>query len=212
MKRQAFEYGAFLKRYSVDPLSAGTEPEPITIAAIQALDADIRQFATQHGLVVTSEHDFEANEQKTNPRPQDGVFSPGIQSFIWVYRVLHQWLDQVHVQLQRHEGSKAPADTPHRSAVEHHPLTFMAAIIKASTPVLLAITVGAFVTGLGFAGVGAYLVYKGSSGDTEISLFGQSFKSTNVGIAAIFCAVVMIVLCIRRALHTIEGLARNGKS
>jgi len=70
----------------------------------------------------------------------------------------------------------------------------------------MAVTIGAFISGLGFAAFGAYLVYRGSSGDTEFSLFGQTFKSANVGIAAIFVAVVMIVLLVRRTLSSIDHI------
>ena len=73
----------------------------------------------------------------------------------------------------------------------------------------MTIIIGGFVTGLGFAACGAYLVYRGSSGDTEISLFGQTFKSTNVGIAAIFVAVVMIVMLVRRTLGTVDRIANS---
>jgi len=47
---------------------------------------------------------------------------------------------------------------------------------------------------------GVVLVYLGSTGDTEMSLFGNSFKSQNVGIAAMFCGAVVAVLGFRRAL------------
>jgi amino acid permease len=70
----------------------------------------------------------------------------------------------------------------------------------------MVVIVGAFLSGLGFAGYGAYLVYLGSNGETELSLFGQTFTSTNAGGAVIFIAVVMIVLLVRRTLATIDRL------
>lgn len=55
---------------------------------------------------------------------------------------------------------------------------------------------------------GALLVWLGATGDTEMSLFGNTFKSQNVGIAAMFCGAVLAVLGIRRALLSLERLGR----
>lgn len=88
----------------------------------------------------------------------------------------------------------------------------MAAIIKAGRPIFMTIIIGGFLTGLGFAICGAYLVYRGSTGVTELFLFGQTFKSTNVGIAAIFVSVVMIVMLVRRTLGTVDRIVGKGDS
>jgi hypothetical protein len=49
----------------------------------------------------------------------------------------------------------------------------------------------------------------GIQGDTEFSFFGQSFKSTHIGIAAIFLASALIVLNIRRVLKSVESMQQK---
>ncbi|MGI0016320.1 MAG: hypothetical protein ACREBU_23110 [Nitrososphaera sp.] len=51
---------------------------------------------------------------------------------------------------------------------------------------------------------GAYMVYSGTSGNTEFSFFGQTFKSTHVGIAALFIGAAMAVLVSGRILKTVD--------
>jgi hypothetical protein len=48
-----------------------------------------------------------------------------------------------------------------------------------------------WVGGLLFIVAGVILVWLGATGDTEFNFFGNSFKSQNVGIASIFCGVVL---------------------
>jgi uncharacterized membrane protein YidH (DUF202 family) len=55
---------------------------------------------------------------------------------------------------------------------------------------------------------GVALVYLGSTGDTELELFGNHFKSQNVGVVGIFCGAVLAVLGIRRTLLSLERLGR----
>jgi hypothetical protein len=55
-----------------------------------------------------------------------------------------------------------------------------------------------------------WLVYLNSVGQTEFTLFGQTFKSANVGIAAIFIAAVTFVLTIRAILRTIRHTTTHG--
>jgi hypothetical protein len=66
------------------------------------------------------------------------------------------------------------------------------------------IAVGSFIVGAFLAALGVILVYLGSTGDTEFNLFGQTFKSQSVGVAAIFIGAVLIVLNIRRMLNAIK--------
>src|ERR1700680_3354956 len=77
----------------------------------------------------------------------------------------------------------------------------MADKIKATAPVILTIVVGTIILCLGLA-----LIAFGNHSDanTEFSFFGQKFKSTSVGIAAIFIGGVMVVLTVRRAFKSVD--------
>jgi uncharacterized membrane protein YidH (DUF202 family) len=59
---------------------------------------------------------------------------------------------------------------------------------------------------LAMIAAGVWLVVLGASGETEISLFGNTFKSQNVGVVGIFCGAVLAVLTIRRVLKSVERL------
>lgn len=85
----------------------------------------------------------------------------------------------------------------------------MAGMVIAVTPVLLTVIIFGSLISIGFAGAGVWLVMLGASGDTTFQLFGQSFHSTNVGIAAIFIAAVVATLVIRRALNSLDHAASN---
>ena len=65
------------------------------------------------------------------------------------------------------------------------------------------ITHWTFITGLVIFLIGLAFIFVGSSGNTNFTLFGQSFASTNIGIAAIFVGVIMIVINIGRVLAVI---------
>jgi hypothetical protein len=47
---------------------------------------------------------------------------------------------------------------------------------------------------------------RGNEGATEISIVGNSFRSGNVGIAAIFLGVVLLIANYRRLLTSVERL------
>ena len=80
--------------------------------------------------------------------------------------------------------------------------------VRATSPVLTLVILGGFVSGIIMAGLGIWLVYLGATGVTEFSFFGQTFKSANVGIAAIFLGAAVIVLLVRRALSSLDQAAR----
>src|SRR5437870_12029097 len=63
-----------------------------------------------------------------------------------------------------------------------------------------------FVAGSCLAVLGVVLVYLGSKGQTELNLFGQKIKSSNVGISAIFIGAVLIIVNINRVLDSVERL------
>jgi hypothetical protein len=59
---------------------------------------------------------------------------------------------------------------------------------------------------------GIVFVVLGSTGNTEINLFGNSFKSQNVGIAGLFCGLMLVIVGLRQMLTTLERvLQRHGK-
>ena len=55
---------------------------------------------------------------------------------------------------------------------------------------------------------GIALVYLGSTGDTQVSLFGTDLKTQSVGAVGLICGVVIGVLGIRRSLLSLERLGR----
>lgn len=71
-------------------------------------------------------------------------------------------------------------------------------------PIFSQIVLLTFVVGLLLAIIGIFLVYLGASGDTNFNFFGQEFKSTNTGIAAIFIGASLIVLNTRRLLTSLD--------
>lgn len=80
----------------------------------------------------------------------------------------------------------------------------MSDLIKDNRPILIIITIGTFALALAIGIFGVVLVYKGATGDTEFTFFGHTFKSTNVGISALFLAAAMTVLLIRRTLKSVD--------
>ena len=71
----------------------------------------------------------------------------------------------------------------------------------------LVIAIGILIVGTVLAGMGVFLVYIGSRGDTSISFFGQSFSSSNVGIGAIFIGATTIVVVLTRLLKRLHVLS-----
>jgi hypothetical protein len=66
--------------------------------------------------------------------------------------------------------------------------------------------------GLALIGGGIWLVYLGATGGTELSLFGNEFKSQNVGAVGIFCGAVLVGAVMRRTLRTVERIVEHGDS
>ncbi len=100
---------------------------------------------------------------------------------------------------------KKPAVSCEAQAPPGHPSHVVLPILKS---ILIAITV------LGFALVVAGIVLvclRSSWGDAEPNLFGNTFRSQNVGIASIFCGSALALLGIRRLLTTVERLGHTNQ-
>lgn len=85
----------------------------------------------------------------------------------------------------------------------------MADLIQTTNPLLRTVIIGAYIAGFGIAVLGVILIYLGSTGDTEFSFFGQTLKSTNVGISAIFIGGVSLVLLVRRTLKSVDSIVTH---
>jgi len=83
-------------------------------------------------------------------------------------------------------------------------------VLAATSDLLRVMTHWTFLTGILVSLVGVILVFLGEQGDTGFELFGQTFESTSVGIAAIFIGVVMIILNIRKILGVAVRQAQRG--
>lgn len=73
--------------------------------------------------------------------------------------------------------------------------------IKATKPIFLTAVIGVFLLCVVLAVIA---FRKDATGDTQFTFFGQSFKSTHVGIAAVFIAGVVVVLTIRRVFKSLD--------
>jgi hypothetical protein len=80
--------------------------------------------------------------------------------------------------------------------------------IEAANPILRMVVLGVGALSVLFILAGLVLVLVGATGDTEITLFGNAFKSQNVGIASIFCGAVVMVAIGRRVLTALERLGK----
>ena len=80
--------------------------------------------------------------------------------------------------------------------------------IDAGKPILKASLWGSGIIAALLIGGGALLVWLGATGNTEMTLFGNTFKSQNVGIAGMFCGAVVAAVGIRLALLSLERLGR----
>ncbi len=89
---------------------------------------------------------------------------------------------------------------------------------KLQSPLLTICIIGAFCVGIAFSALGVLLVYLGSQGQTDITLFQLSFHSASVGIAAIFIGagvtlyIVHTVLIIFEKLKDKEGGSNSRKN
>ena len=78
--------------------------------------------------------------------------------------------------------------------------------IQVGTPVMIGVLVVTSLLGLAIIGAGCLLVYWGSTGYSEITLFGNKLNTSNVGAVGIVSGAVLTVLNIRRLLKSLERL------
>jgi uncharacterized membrane protein len=52
-------------------------------------------------------------------------------------------------------------------------------------------------------GAGVFMVYVGSTGTSEVALFGQTINTTSVGVACVFLGIVALVLVVRSAFKAL---------
>jgi hypothetical protein len=92
----------------------------------------------------------------------------------------------------------------------------MTRLINASGSILRIVVIGSLCAGLLISALGLWLVYLGATGATEFSFFGQTLKSLNVGVPALFIGAVTIVLLLRRSLKSLDQAvaldARDGSA
>lgn len=102
------------------------------------------------------------------------------------------------------EGVSVPEAAPSPSSIESPRGTAGQAPLDENRLYIL-IANWTFVTAILIGVIGVVLILAGGSeGETSFTLFGQSFKSVNVGIGAIFIAVVMVVLNVRRLFKSVD--------
>ena len=89
-----------------------------------------------------------------------------------------------------------PPDVPHQ-------------VVASTSRLLTVITHWTFVSSILVSLVGVVILIVGGAGVTTFSLFGQSFESTNVGIAAIFIGIVMVILNVRKILSIADRQGRR---
>lgn len=82
----------------------------------------------------------------------------------------------------------------------------MAILIKAATPVWRYIIVAVSVLGGVLVVGGVVLAFKGGAASTSITLFGNQFSSTSVGIAVAFIGAVTIAIVLRRILSSVDRI------
>jgi uncharacterized membrane protein YidH (DUF202 family) len=85
----------------------------------------------------------------------------------------------------------------------------MALLVKEVRRTLLPLTYAVLIFGLALAAFGLVLVRLGHTGTAEMTLFGQSIKTTSIGIAAIFIGAVAVVRMVRRMFEWVDTAIRR---
>jgi hypothetical protein len=80
--------------------------------------------------------------------------------------------------------------------------------VRSATPILKLLVVCTFFIASALIGAGILLMYLGGQGITEITFFGNTFKSANVGVVGVFLGAVLAIAAVSRTLKAVERLAR----
>jgi hypothetical protein len=75
---------------------------------------------------------------------------------------------------------------------------------RAVTKLLLVVSIGVLLVGSLFGILGVILVYKGATGTSHFSLFGQTVETASVGVASLFIGAVVVVILIRQVMKTVH--------
>jgi hypothetical protein len=78
--------------------------------------------------------------------------------------------------------------------------------LKAAKTVMIGVLVVTSLLGLAIVVSGCVLIYWGSTGYSEITLFGNKLNTSNIGAVGIVCGSVLTMLNIRGLLKTLERL------
>jgi hypothetical protein len=103
------------------------------------------------------------------------------------------WTGSKEIHVHGSDHTEVESVTRSLTASKHH------------SDLLALVTRGSFWFGALVSFLGVVLVVVGATGDTSFSFFGQSFRSGNVGIAALFLGAVLVVLNIRRVLKSSDS-------
>lgn len=58
-------------------------------------------------------------------------------------------------------------------------------------------------------GLGIWLIYLGSNGETKFEFVGQKFESNNVGITSIFIGSIVLIYTVSKMMKTFEKSSEN---
>ncbi len=85
----------------------------------------------------------------------------------------------------------------------------MAAVLRAATPVLISVVICILLVAVVLVAGGVLFVYLGATGNTELTLFGNTFRSDVAGAIGIFVGAVVAGIGIRQALQSVERLGTH---
>src|SRR4030095_1003839 len=76
--------------------------------------------------------------------------------------------------------------------------------LRAVSPLLHNIVIGAFVVCVIFIGGGVLFLYLGATGPTKVTIFKQSIEASDVGIVSVFLGAVVLVVVITGVLRVLR--------
>ena len=113
-------------------------------------------------------------------------------------------------KLVKSKQEKKATEQKQKEALEREMAERQSAVerIRVGSPFMIATVSLLTFLGIAFILGGVLLVYLQATGEAEIRLFGNTFKSANAGVASIFCGAVVTILCIRRLIRAVEKISR----